>query len=504
MNMKKGGAELSPGSRKNAHIQKSKKVFYGEDDENDITNPDLYFNASIFNKDSLTSSSSQSFNSSNLYGQQPTSSSLGFGSNSSVIGPATIGGRLISTSVGSNIAGHITPTNTAGSVGMNLPQAPSNSNSSSNSFGVNSPLSSGINLPGNIGLQASGQGLPQQQSSPNSRSIISMPGSRGILGQRQIGSGVGAIASGIGSNLDIKRSAINLSGPINGNALSVGMSAMGFGMSSHGPRGFGSTQGMMGNFPNSMSSAFSGNSGLDLSEFPSLNNRAGRVESGGSNTPNLGSNLMPGRQPYVGMVKQPVSESNEFQIHSEDFPALPGSQGLPDGVNIQANSGEGNLKSTMTSVVDNVKDGNNRFGADKNAASGQKRGIQTSSDGIVTNIPAGMVMDQFGMVGLLTFIRAAETDPNLVTLALGSDLTTLGLNLNSPDNLYPNFGGPWAEIPCRPQDVDYHVPQEYLTNISIREKLAPVKLNRYGEDLLFYIFYTNGGDLLQIAAALEL
>lgn len=53
--------------------------------------------------------------------------------------------------------------------------------------------------------------------------------------------------------------------------------------------------------------------------------------------------------------------------------------------------------------------------------------------GRVTNIPSGMVTDQFGMIGLLTFIRAAETDPGMVHLALGSDLTTLGLNLNSPE-----------------------------------------------------------------------
>lgn len=82
--------------------------------------------------------------------------------------------------------------------------------------------------------------------------------------------------------------------------------------------------------------------------------------------------------------------------------------------------------------------------------------------------------DQFGMVGLLTFIRAAETDHNLVSLALGSDLTTLGLNLNSPENLYPNFAGPWAETPCRPQDIDYHVPQEYLTNQQIRSVVTSI------------------------------
>ena len=35
------------------------------------------------------------------------------------------------------------------------------------------------------------------------------------------------------------------------------------------------------------------------------------------------------------------------------------------------------------------------------------------------SVPAGMVVDQFGMLGLLTFIRAAETDPDIVALALG-------------------------------------------------------------------------------------
>ncbi|BFZ24788.1 hypothetical protein BsWGS_27827 [Bradybaena similaris] len=38
----------------------------------------------------------------------------------------------------------------------------------------------------------------------------------------------------------------------------------------------------------------------------------------------------------------------------------------------------------------------------------------------------------------------------------------------------------------------------------IRDKLAPIKLNRYNDDLLFYLFYTNGGDVLQLAAAAEL
>ena len=37
-----------------------------------------------------------------------------------------------------------------------------------------------------------------------------------------------------------------------------------------------------------------------------------------------------------------------------------------------------------------------------------------------------------------------------------------------------------------------------------REKLAPLKMNRYKDELLFYLFYTYTGDVLQILAAAEL
>lgn len=56
---------------------------------------------------------------------------------------------------------------------------------------------------------------------------------------------------------------------------------------------------------------------LDLSEFPSLTAR-----NSGDNVPQ--PSPMPGAKPYVGMVKQPTSESSEFTMSSEDFPALPG------------------------------------------------------------------------------------------------------------------------------------------------------------------------------------
>ncbi|GFR72213.1 CCR4-NOT transcription complex subunit 2 [Elysia marginata] len=221
---------------------------------------------------------------------------------------------------------------------------------------------------------------------------------------------------------------------------------------------------------------------IDLADFPILSSRS-------SATPNP----MPSTRNYVGMVSKPAPDSApEFNITQEEFPALPGAQNPP----VQS-EGNGSVGGDQVSNKDGSK-------GDGKQTMQPKRGIQTHADGTISNIPSGMVMDQFGIVGLLSFVRSADQDANMVALAPGIDLTTLGLNLNSPENLYSSFQSPFADQACRPQDIDYHVPGEYLTNMFIRDKLAPIKLNRYSEDLLFYLFYMNGGDVLQLAAAAEL
>ncbi|XP_036721242.1 CCR4-NOT transcription complex subunit 2 isoform X6 [Balaenoptera musculus] len=265
-----------------------------------------------------------------------------------------------------------------------------------------------------------------------------------------------------------------------------------------------STSGQLSQFGASLYGQQNGSenvTGLDLSDFPALADR-NRREGSGNPTPLI--NPLAGRAPYVGMVTKPANEqSQDFSIHNEDFPALPGSSYKDPTSSNDDSKSNLNTSGKTTSSTDGPK-----FPGDKSSTTQnnnqQKKGIQVLPDGRVTNIPQGMVTDQFGMIGLLTFIRAAETDPGMVHLALGSDLTTLGLNLNSPENLYPKFASPWASSPCRPQDIDFHVPSEYLTNIHIRDKLAAIKLGRYGEDLLFYLYYMNGGDVLQLLAAVEL
>lgn len=53
-------------------------------------------------------------------------------------------------------------------------------------------------------------------------------------------------------------------------------------------------------------------------------------------------------------------------------------------------------------------------------------------------------------------------DPDLSSLALGIDLTTLGLNLNSPDNLHKTFGSPWSDEPVK-GEPEHVVPECYYS-----------------------------------------
>jgi len=171
--------------------------------------------------------------------------------------------------------------------------------------------------------------------------------------------------------------------------------------------------------------------------------------------------------------------NSEFKIQNEDFPALPGANSQ-NPLNIAGNTFD--------------KDGMKRT-AD---------GLQIQN-GRVANIPPGMVADQYGMAGVLSFLRTADKGNGLCQLALGHDLTNLGLNLNSQEkNLHQSFGGPFSDSPVRTQDIECSVPDEYRTSLHIRDKLPQIKLNKLGDDSLFYLFYNCPGEAYQMVAAHEL
>ncbi|ESR37965.1 hypothetical protein CICLE_v10027964mg [Citrus x clementina] len=107
--------------------------------------------------------------------------------------------------------------------------------------------------------------------------------------------------------------------------------------------------------------------------------------------------------------------------------------------------------------------------------------------------------DPFGLLGLLSVIKMS--DPDLTSLALGIDLTTLGLNLNSTENLHKTFGSPWSDEPAK-GDPEFTVPQCYYAKQP--PALHQGYFSKFTVETLFYIFYSMPKDEAQLYAANEL
>jgi hypothetical protein len=74
----------------------------------------------------------------------------------------------------------------------------------------------------------------------------------------------------------------------------------------------------------------------------------------------------------------------------------------------------------------------------------QQQPLRTSSSGPATAPAAGSALGgDYGLLGLLGVIRMTDADRN--ALALGSDLTLLGLNLGSAEQIYNTFSSPWND-----------------------------------------------------------
>ena len=106
--------------------------------------------------------------------------------------------------------------------------------------------------------------------------------------------------------------------------------------------------------------------------------------------------------------------------------------------------------------------------------------------------------ERYGLTGLLSVIRM--TDQDLNTLALGTDLTTLGLNLNSSEVLYATFAAPCLDVPTR-SEPDFVLPFCYYMQ---PPALKTSHLAKFTLETLFYIFYNMPKDTLQVYAAKEL
>lgn len=111
-------------------------------------------------------------------------------------------------------------------------------------------------------------------------------------------------------------------------------------------------------------------------------------------------------------------------------------------------------------------------------------------------------MDRYGLNGLLSLVRGEQSDQN--TVALGTDLNFLGLDLSSRTDgvkLSKTFASPWIETSRSEVEPQFKTPEEF--NISDVSKLEE-KLTLFTDETLFYIFYTRPRDVLQELSAREL
>ena len=194
---------------------------------------------------------------------------------------------------------------------------------------------------------------------------------------------------------------------------------------------------------------------------------------------------------YAGRMRQ-QAQQQEFRIQNEDFPSLGGGPSKVDSKS-GGRGGGGGGGSTMTAAKMLAGGGGNvgdhggiggRLGGgslrpapvNTSAAApapsagdsgslgmplAQTSSVMSSGFGgaglqrVVAHGDAAMphntdlgAAGRWGLLGLLGVIRMESTDINM--LALGDDLTTLGLNLNATDVLYASFESPW--VARRPGD----------------------------------------------------
>ncbi|KAL6620441.1 hypothetical protein ACP70R_035580 [Stipagrostis hirtigluma subsp. patula] len=278
------------------------------------------------------------------------------------------------------------------------------------------------------------------------------------------------------------------------------------------------------------------NSPFDINDFPQL---TGRPNSAGGGQGQYGS-----LRKHGVSVNAIVQQNQEFSIQNEDFPALPGFKGSSSDYgmdmhhkdhlheNMARSSGfnlggsfqprqqhQQSANSVQNTGLENIGLRPANSPSPSNAGvyeqllqqyhqpqSQNSLRLQASSgpqpfkDQNLKSVQGTQTLpDPYSLLGLLSLIRLKEPGPT--SLALGIDLTTLGLNLNSQDNLYKTFGSPWSNEPAK-GEPDYQIPACFSAEPP--PALQPLHFQKFHPLTLFYIFYSMPKDVAQLYAANEL
>jgi len=202
-----------------------------------------------------------------------------------------------------------------------------------------------------------------------------------------------------------------------------------------------------------------------------------------------------------------MSGSDKF-LFEEDFPALPSGLGIGKGGSLSEGSRQKSISKTQ--ATENAQDSKST-GSKNSDSSKASRGSNGSGNGTSNQITESAVPEDdekergrqvYGLGGILSVIK--RSDPNVNLIALGKDLTTLGLELSQGSNepLHKTFSSPLSDSPARNiYPPDYQLPKCYTAQ---KPSLKPGHFPRFDVQTLFYIFYYLTKDQLQLHAAKEL
>jgi hypothetical protein len=136
--------------------------------------------------------------------------------------------------------------------------------------------------------------------------------------------------------------------------------------------------------------------------------------------------------------------------------------GLLGGSGLGGLGGLGGLQHSSTAIA------SSQLSMPTSRAAGSAVGTSAVSAGGSSGTATGTALSgDYGLLGLLGAIRMTDADRN--ALALGSDLTMLGLNLGSSEQIYNTFSGPWSESSGNTKEPHYQV-RSFFCFLSIRRK----------------------------------
>ena len=108
--------------------------------------------------------------------------------------------------------------------------------------------------------------------------------------------------------------------------------------------------------------------------------------------------------------------------------------------------------------------------------------------------------ERWGLPGLLAMLPGRNNDPTS-SLIMGQDISTLGIDFDNPEPLFPTFSTPFAEPNARPAIPDFQLPAAYSVN---NVPTLQSRIGNFSDETLFAIFYQYPRDVMQEIAASEL